>query len=124
MIPAAFARIAVAFSDAGLGPYQPATATWPGIPVVDDGGSILSPGTPFAMPCRCQVDSATDAMRADAGFVERDVRLLVLTDGLARPIDTDATIAVHAGPSAGTYSVQTAQLDPMGVYWDCRGRRA
>ena len=71
-----------------------------------------------------QVDSVTDAMRTEAGFVDRDVRLLILADGLTRPIDTAATVSVSAGASAGVYSVQRAQLDPMGVYWDCRGRRS
>jgi len=123
-IPAAFARIATAFSAAGLGPYQPSVASWPGVPVEDDGGSIVSPGTPMEIDVMAQVDSVTDAMRTEAGFVDRDVRLLILADGLTRPIDTAATVSVSAGASAGVYSVQTAQLDPMGVYWDCRGRRS
>lgn len=123
-VPAAFARIATAFSAAGLGPYQPSVASWPGVAIEDDGGSIVTPGTPVEIDCMCQVDSVTDAMRADVGFVDRDVRLLILADGLTRPIDTDATVSVAAGASAGTYSVQTVQLDPMGAYWDCRGRRA
>lgn len=122
-IPAFMARVAVGFSRAGLGPYQPAVASWPGVPVEDDGGSIITPGTPVEIDCMAQVDSVTDAMRTEAGFVDRNVRLLVLADGLSRPIDTDATVSVSAGASAGVYSVQTAQLDPMGVYWDCRGRR-
>lgn len=123
-IPAAFARIATAFSAAGLGPYQPSVASWPGVPVEDDGGSIITPGTPVEKTCYCQVDQVTEDMRAEAGFVDRDVRLLILADGLTRPIDTDATVSVSAGASAGVYSVQTAQLDPMGAYFDCRGRRA
>jgi hypothetical protein len=123
-IPAAFARIATAFSAAGLGPYQPSVASWPGVPVEDDGGSIIEPGDPVEIDVMAQVDSVTDAMRTEAGFVDRDVRLLVLADGLSRPIDTDATVSVSAGASAGVYSVQTAQLDPMGAYFDCRGRRA
>lgn len=122
-IPAAFARIATALSAAGLGPYHPSVASWPGVPVEDDGGSIITPGTPVEIDVMAQVDSVTDAMRTEAGFVDRDVRLLILADGLTRPIDTDATVSVSAGASAGVYSVQTVQLDPMGAYFDCRGRR-
>lgn len=120
----AFAGIATAFSRAGLGAFHDSTASWAGVPVTDDGGSIVSPGDPVTLPCSCQVDVVTDAMRAEAGFVDRDVRLLVLRSTLTRPLDTDATITVLAGPSAGVYSVQSATLDPIGSHWDCRGRRA
>ena len=119
----AFAGIATAFSSAGLGAFYDSTATWAGVPVTDDGGSIVSPGDPVTAPCLCQVDVVTDAMRAEAGFVDRDVRLLVLRSTLSRRLDTDATITVLAGPSAGVYSVQSAALDPIGSHWDCRGRR-
>jgi hypothetical protein len=120
----AFAGIAVAFSRAGLGAFYDSEARWPGVPVTDAGGSIVSPGVPVAFPCSAQVDVVTEAMRSEAGFRDKDVRLIVLAAGIGRQLDTDAVIDVQAGPSAGTYSVQSASLDPVGSHWDCRGRRA
>lgn len=119
-LAAAFESIALGFSAAGLGPYHAARAVWPGEPVVDDGGSIVTPGTPVLRDCSVQVDAATDAMRADAGFVERDMRLLVI--GLDT-LDTAATIAVLTGPNAGRWSVQSCERDPAAVGWVVRGRR-
>lgn len=120
----AFANIAVAFSQVGLGPYQAAIAHWPGTPVYDDGGSISEPGLPIELECMAQVDAATQAMRAEVGYVGTDVALLVLCSTLDGQLDTDATVEVTAGPNAGTYSVQSVSKDPMGSHWLCRGRAA
>lgn len=122
MFSEAFGGLAAAFSGAFGGPYHAAVARWPGTPVYDDGGSIATPGTPIAKPCLCQVDVVTDAMRADAGFVQGDVRLLVLASSLDGALDTDATVQVTAGPQPGAYSVQAVATDPVLVAWDCRGR--
>lgn len=123
-IPAAFAKIAVAVSNAGLGPYVNSFAEWPGVPVVDDGGSIVSPGEPISRPCKVQVDRVTEAMRQAEGYRDKDVSLLVLCETLEGDLDTDATLNVTAGPNAGRWSVQSADKDTMGTYWLCRGRRA
>lgn len=123
-IPAAFAKIAVAFSNAGLGPYVDSFAEWPGKPVTDDGGSIVSPGTPISRPCKVQVDRVTEAMRQAEGYRDKDVSLLVLCETLEGDLDTDATLNVTAGPNAGRWSVQSVDKDTMGTYWLCRGRRA
>ena len=123
MFADAFATIAGQISTAFDGPYHDSIARWPGAPVYDDGGSIVSPGTPIALTCQCQVDSATEAMRAEVGYVGTDVRLLVLTSTLAGALDTEATVEVLGGPGAGRYSVQSVARDPLGVSWDCRGRR-
>ena len=120
----AFAGIAVAFSRAGLGAFFDAEARWTGVPVTDDGGSIVSPGVPVAFPCSAQVDIVTEAMRSETGFRDKDVRLIVLAAGIGRALDTDAVIDVQAGPSAGRYSVQSVSLDPIGSHYDCRGRRS
>lgn len=120
-IPLAFARIATAFSAVGLGPYAPAVARWPGVPVTV-GGSIVSPGTPIAKTCMCQVDAVTQAMRGEEGFTDKDVALLVLVTTLDAALDTDATIEVQSGPNAGTYSVQSVGKDSMGTHHLCRGR--
>lgn len=121
-IPAAFARIAVAFSNAGLGSYVDSFAEWPGQSDVDDGGSIVSPGEPISRPCKVQVDRVTEAMRQAEGYRDKDVALLVLCETLAGELDTDATVNVTAGPNAGRWSVQSADKDTMGTHWLCRGR--
>lgn len=124
-IAAAFADIAAGFSAAGIGAFHDATATWPGTPTLDSGGSIATPGTPVEKACSVQVDAATEAMRADDGFVDGDVRLLVLADSLDGDMDTEATIEIEGGPFEGTsWMVASAVRDPCGVYWECRGRRA
>lgn len=120
----AFAGIAIGISRAFDGPYHDSIARWLGVPVLDDGGSIVTPGVPVGLPCMVQVDAVTEGMRAEAGFAEKDVALLVLVATLAAPLDTDATVEVSAGPSAGSYSVQSVGLDPMGSHYVCRGRRA
>ena len=96
-IPAAFARIAVAFSNAGLGSFVDAFAEWPGQPVVDDGGSIVSPGEPISRPCKVQVDRVTEAMRQAEGYRDKDVALLVLCATLEGDLDTDAFFQAEDG---------------------------
>jgi len=120
-IPLAFARIATAFSAAGLGPYAPAVARWPGVPVTV-GGSIVSPGTPIAKDCIVQIDVATQAMRSEAGFVDTDVAILILCTSVDAEMDTDATISASGGPRPGDYSVQSVAKDSMSTHWICRGR--
>jgi hypothetical protein len=120
----ALADIALGFSTVLGGPYQDAVAKWPGTPVTDDGGSIVTPGTPVAKSCSVQVDSASEAMRLQDGFREKDMRLLVLAATLDGDMDTDATVEVLAGPHEGSWSIESVNRDPAGVYWECRGRAA
>lgn len=120
----AFADIAQAFSSAGLGAFYDARAKWPGTPVYDDGGSIVTPGTPVVRTCEVQVDAATEAMRAAEGFADGDVRLLILAATLDGTMDTAATVEVLVGPHKGEWLVASVDRDPMGIYFECRGRRA
>lgn len=119
----AFAGIANAFSRAGIGPYRDAEAIWPGVPVTDEGGSIVEPGVPIVYPCQVQVDSASEAMRAEAGFTEKDVALVILAASLPVSMDTEAEVEVLKGDHVGLYSVKSANLDSMATHWLCRGRR-
>lgn len=123
MFDSAFASIATGFSSLAGAPFYAATARWQGVPTYDAGGSITLSGTPANLACQVQFDSATQAMRSDAGFRQDDVRMLVLSSGLARKIDTATEIIVPSGKWAGTWQVLSAQLDPAGVGWDCGGRR-
>lgn len=119
MLDALFASVAGSVSEALGGPFHDATAHWAGTPVLDAGGSIASPGVPVEVKCLCQVDSATEAMRAEAGYVDKDVALIVI--GLAA-LDTDAAVEVTAGPLPGRYSVQSVTRDALGSHWVARGR--
>lgn len=122
-IAQAFANIALGFSRAGLGAFYDAKAKWPGTPVMDTGGSIVTPGTPVEKDCSVQVDYVTEAMRSADGFTEKDMRLLVLASTLDGNLDTDARIEVLDGPHAGTWMLASCDRDPCGVYWECRGRK-
>ena len=123
-IAEAFADIAAGFSAAGLGAFHDATIRWPGTAVYDAGGSISTPGDPVEKSASVQVDAATEAMRAAEGFVDGDVRILVLAASLDGEMDTGARITIADGAHAGAWLVASVSRDPAGVYWECRGRRA
>lgn len=120
MLDDAFREIAGLVSEAVGGPYAAGKLVYAGTPVKDDGGDIITPGTPSEVDCRVQVDRATEAMRQEEGFLERDVRLLVLGPDF---LTTDPDVAVTDGPFAGqSYSLQTVGRDPLGFGWECRAR--
>lgn len=121
MLDAAFAQIATLVGEAVGGPYHAAALLYEGTPVYEDGGSIITPGTPTEISCKVQVDRVTEAMRQAEGFLEKDVRLLILGPVA---LDTQPDLRVDAGPFAGqTYSLQTVGRDPLGLGWECRGRQ-
>lgn len=119
-----FAGQFAALATAVGAPFYDATAKWPGTATYDSGGSITAPGTPVEKPCRAQFDSATQAMRATEGFLETDVRILVLAASIDGVLDTEAKIVVASGEYAGTWALLSCQRDPASVGFECRGRRA
>jgi len=121
MFEAVFAGFAQAISQEYGGPYHPAVASWPGTPVEDSGGSIVTPATPVRKSCSAQGDAATEAMRQAEGFADKDIRLIVI--GLVG-LNTDATVTIATGPHAGRWSLQSCERDPVGVGFVCRGRPA
>lgn len=121
-VAAAFAQIVGALP-VGISPFRPGKLSWPGEPVLDDGGSIVTPGTPEEYDCSVQVDQVTEAMRLEAGYTDKDVRMLILAPDLGRAVDTDATVEVLSGPHVGTWSIQSDAKDVMGFAYDGRGRR-
>ena len=123
-LAAAFGGIGLAFSAVLGGPFHPARTVEQVEPVFDDGGSIITPGGVLHRSCQCQIDAATDAMRAAPGFVETDVRFIVLTATLEGTLDTDARIEVLKGPFAGVWMVEAIERDPVAAGWVGRGRRA
>ena len=123
MLNTIFANLATGFAAQFGAPFQDVIARWPGKASYDDGGSIVSPGTPVEKPCKAQFDAPTEAMRNDPGFLERDVRILLLSGTLDGPLDTSAKVFVEEGPHAGTWSLESATGDPAGIGWECRGRK-
>lgn len=117
---AAFADIATAFGDEG--PFHPAIARWQGEAVTDAGGSIVTPAQVDSHECMVQHDTVTQAMREQEGFVETDVRLVVIQ--LDRQLDTDAEIEVLSGPKAGRWIVEAMGTDPVAIGYEARGRKA
>ncbi len=125
MLDQAFADIGLAFSQAFGGIFWPAQIITQGEIEYDDGGSII-PGTgePTKRPCQAQVDAATLAMRQADGFVDTDVRFIVLAATLAGPLGTEARIEVLEGPFAGIWSVSSLERDPVAAGWVGTGRKA
>lgn len=122
-LAAAFADIGLGFSAAFGGPYHPARTIEQVDPVHDDGGSIITPGGVAHRDCQVQVDVATDAMRAAPGFVEKDVRFIILSATLEGALDTDARVEVLSGPFAGVWSIEAIERDPVAAGWVGRARR-
>lgn len=123
MFDQVFAGIATAFSQQFGAPFADATAIFPGVPTRDDGGRIVTPGTPVTKPCKAQVCAPTEEMRADANFIQKDMRIVVLAATLNGALDTSADVVVASGPHAGRWDLQSATLDTAGIGWVCRGRK-
>lgn len=123
MLNQMFADLATGFAAQFGAPFQDVVATWPGMAEYDDGGSIVTPGVPVAKPCKAQFDAPTEGMRSDPGFLEKDVRIIVLSGTLNGTLDGEASIIVSDGEHAGTWSLETVTGDPAGIGWECRARK-
>lgn len=123
-LAATYAAKAVAISAQYGGPYHAALIVDYATPVYDSGGSIVTAGARQTRVCMAQVDAATQAMRAADGYTEADMRVMVLSDGFAGGITTDSRVEITAGPHVGNWLVASVARDPLGIYWELRGRRA
>lgn len=85
----------------------------------DDGkGGGTAQGFAAPQAVKVQVDQATQSMRQAEGFVEGDVRILMLAHGVAE-VTSDCEVAV-----GGTrYMIEYVGTDPAGSYWEVRGRK-
>ena len=122
-LASAFANIGQAFSQAFGGPFHAARVIDQTAAVYDDGGSIIVPGGVAYRSCMCQIDSATDAMRSAPGFVQTDMRFMVLSATLEGALDTAARFEVLEGPFAGVWAVSGLERDPVAAGWAGIGRR-
>lgn len=89
------------------------------VTLTDDGtGSLVETATD--KPIKVQTDSCTEAMRQQAGYTDKDVRLLILAQGLTMP-NTDARVIDGRGVEYRLYNVTT---DPAQSYFECRAVKA
>lgn len=109
-------QLSAVFTRAFAGIYLPATLH--SRAVADDGeGSLTAVWTDY--PCRAQIDSMTEAMRAQAGYADTDKRILVLAGTLSIKPDTDCAITVKGE----RFNVASINSDPAESYWEIRGSR-
>ena len=124
---AAFADIGLAFNAAFGGPFHNAQIIRQGALEYDDGGSIIpGTGSPTLRPCKAQVDAATEAMRAQEGFAEKDRRIIVLAATLDGNVRTSDTIEILDGPAefVGVWAIEFVGMDTAAAGWELRGRKA
>ena len=93
-------------------------------PVLDDGGSIVTPGTVDKRNCTVQIDVVTESMRLGSGFAVGDVRFIILSASFTGTLDTDANIEVLDGPFVGAWQVSALERDPAAIGWVGKGRPA
>ena len=89
-------------------------------PIYNSQGDIVGYGGGTSLPIRCQIDAATYAMQQAEGYVEGDVRIIVLSAGLAVPITTDHRITAKGQ----SWLIQSVERDAGASHWICRGRKA
>lgn len=81
----------------------------------DSGGGTASYSN---VAVKVQMDSCTEAMRAQAGYTDTDVRLLILHSPLGSDIQTDDKVSV----GGSVYAIASVAQDPARSYWECRGQ--
>ena len=128
-LPAAFAGIANRVSAALGAPFYDAQVLGEATPgyTNDDGNWVPgTDGTP--RPCRIQIDGADEYMKAVEGFADKEVQIIILTASLDGTLDTDATVNVTDARAPamfqGQWLVSSLTLDPAGIGWAGKGKRA
>lgn len=110
--------IAAAFAGAFGAMYLDATL-YRAAEFTDDGkGGGTGGGFSAGDPVKVQIDQATQAMITAEGFVEADVRILMLAHGVAAPSTDD-----EIGAGGTRYQIESVGTDPCGSYFELRGRR-
>lgn len=122
-LAAAFGEIGLAFSGAFGGPFHDARTIEQTDPVYDAGGSIVTPGGVTHRSCSVQIDVANTDMRQTEGFVQTDVRFIVLAATLSGSLGTEARIEVLSGPFSGIWGVDGLERDPVAAGWVGTGRK-
>lgn len=118
--------IQAVFGAAFGGLYHDATLLGGDGPIYDDGGNITGYGRQ-TWPCKAQVDAVDWSMRD--GYIDGDVRILILSAGLEVAVTADHEIEVQAerfrvDGGYQRWSISAPSMDAAGSHWVVRGRRA
>lgn len=89
-------------------------------PIYDGEGAIIGYAGGADIACKAQMDAATYAMRQAEGFVDGDVRIIVLSAGLGTEVTTDHQITV----AGKRWAIASAERDAARSHWICQGRGA
>lgn len=128
-LAAAFADIALGFSSMFGGPFYDGAVLSQAEPGhYDDDGHYVPGSEPVARPCKVQVDALSEAARAQAGLAEGEYHFIILAASLDGPVDTDARASVTdpAAPAwmQGEWLVSSLTMDPVGIGWVGKGKKA
>lgn len=97
--------------------YLPATLIR--VTLTEDGmGGYLPPVTE-SIPARGQLDNADKTMRETPGFVETDMKIILLQSGLAVTPTTDDEIIIRGI----TWQIFRIRRDPADSQWVIHGKR-
>ena len=99
--------------------YGPASLTVWSTGTTRDPATGVFQKTSTSHSVRVQRDSCTQRQMAQKGYVDKDVRFLVLQSGVSAVPNTDCTIS-HRGEN---FDVMDIDEDPFRVYWDVRARK-
>lgn len=116
------------FGAAFGGLYLNATLYGGGRYIYDGAGNIIGYDEGEQV-CKAQVDAVDWAMRQE-GYVDGDVKIIILSQGLSRPVNADHQIAVQAdrfaieGGGYQRWSLSGIAMDAAGSHFVCRGRKA
>ncbi|WP_375194650.1 hypothetical protein [Sphingobium sp.] len=89
-------------------------------PIFDAEGNITGYEGGEGIPCRLQIDGATYAMRQSDGYVDGDVRIIILSAGLGVEVTTDMQVTGRGQ----RWMIASAERDAAASHWICRGRKA
>ncbi len=84
----------------------------------DAGGSITNAETDVAI--KGQVDQVSEAMRVQAGYTEKEQRLIVLS-AVISPAPTSQDEITLGGTR---WAIAAVEADPVSSHWVIRGQRA
>lgn len=109
-------QLSAIFNSAFAGIYLPATLHRNAV-TYDAAGNPTASATDYE--CRAQIDDMNEAMRAQAGYTERERRILVLQASLGVLPTTDDEITVKGDK----YAIMAVNSDPAESYYALRCQR-
>ncbi|WEK42979.1 MAG: hypothetical protein P0Y64_16800 [Candidatus Sphingomonas colombiensis] len=124
-LPGAFLSIANRVTAAMGAPFWDGEIVAPGTGGGYDDDGVYQPGSPPSRhPCRVQVDDATEFMRANEGFADGDVVMIILSASMDIDLNTDMRVQIASGPRAGIWMISQLGRDPASIGWSAKGRPA